>query len=47
MTELYTLMAAIFSALATGLAAFATWHAPKAAAKLAEELRRGGDRSQE
>jgi hypothetical protein len=47
MTDLYTLMAAIFSALATGLAAFATWRAPKAAAKLADELRREGERNQE
>jgi hypothetical protein len=42
MTDLYTLITAIFSALATALAAFATWHAPKAAAKLADELRRAG-----
>ena len=47
MTDLYTLMAAFFSALATGLAAWATWRAPRAAAKLAEELRRQGDRNQE
>jgi hypothetical protein len=47
MTDLYTLMAAIFSALATGLAAFATWHAPRAAAKLAEDLRREGERNHE
>lgn len=31
---------AIFSAIATAFAAFAAWQAPKAAAKLAEELRR-------
>ncbi len=40
MTENVALLIAIFSAIATGLAAVATWRAPLAAAKLAEALRR-------
>lgn len=40
MTNYLTLLIAIFSAIATGLAAAATWRAPIAAAKLAESLRR-------
>src|ERR1700687_3582640 len=47
MTDPYTLAAAAFSAVATALAAFATWYAPRAAAKLAEALRRDAERSQE
>ncbi len=47
MSDSLALAAAIFSAIATGLAAFATWHAPRAAAKLAEALRRESERSQE
>lgn len=47
MTDPYTLAAAAFSAVATALAAFATWYAPRAAAKLAEVLRRDAERSQE
>ncbi len=47
MTEYLLLIIAIFSAIATGLAAVATWRAPLAAAKLAEALRRNSDRDQE
>lgn len=43
MTETLTLLTAIFSAIATGFAAFATWTAPRAAAKLAESLRRAAE----
>lgn len=46
MSENLTLLIAIFSAIATGFAAFATWYAPKAAAKLAEALRRDSERAQ-
>jgi hypothetical protein len=46
-TENLTLLIAIFSAIATGLAAFATWYAPRAAAKLAEALRRDSERAQQ
>jgi hypothetical protein len=35
MNENIALLAAVFSAIATALAAFATWRAPTAAAKLA------------
>jgi len=47
MSDEVALVAAIFSAIATGLAAFATWHAPRAAAKLAEALRRDAEHAQE
>ena len=47
MTDHLTLLIAIFSAIATGLAAFATWRAPTAAAKLAESLRRDAERHDE
>ncbi|HXT09833.1 MAG TPA: DUF6680 family protein [Roseiarcus sp.] len=47
MTDYYSLAAAFFSALATAFAAFATWYAPRAAAKLAESLRRDAEKSQE
>jgi hypothetical protein len=47
MTEKLTLLIAIFSAIATALAAFATWTAPRAAAKLAEALRRDAERHDE
>jgi hypothetical protein len=43
MTETFTLWTAIFSAIATGLAALATWRAPRAAAQLAESLRRDAE----
>jgi hypothetical protein len=43
MTDHLTLLTAIFSAIATGLAAYATWRAPTAAARLAEALRREAD----
>jgi hypothetical protein len=42
-----TLLTAIFSAIATGFAAYATWYAPRAAAKLAEILRRDSERAQQ
>jgi|HubBroStandDraft_6_1064221.scaffolds.fasta_scaffold1278193_1 hypothetical protein len=44
MTENIALLAAIFSAIATALAAFATWRAPTAAARLAESLRRDAEK---
>jgi hypothetical protein len=44
MTDKIALWAAIFSAVATGLAAFATWRAPLSAATLAESLRRDAER---
>src|ERR1700691_1220977 len=47
MTENVTLLIAIFSAIATGFAAYATWAAPRAAAKLAESLRRDAERHSE
>jgi hypothetical protein len=47
MTDNLTLLTAIFSALATGFAAYATWMAPRAAAKLAETLRRDAERQNE
>jgi hypothetical protein len=47
MSDVFSLAAAIFSAIATGLAAFATWRAPTAAARLAETLRRDSERAQE
>lgn len=47
MNDLLPLAPAIFSAIATVLAAFATWQAPRAAAKLAEALRRDADRAHE
>jgi hypothetical protein len=47
MTENLTLLTAFFSAVATGFAALATWAAPRAAAKLAESLRRDGERQSE
>lgn len=40
MSEHLILLIAVFSAIATALAAIATWRAPLAAAKLAEALRR-------
>src|SRR5450759_5219819 len=43
MTDHLTLLTAIFSAIATGLAAYATWRAPTAAANLAESLRRDAE----
>lgn len=42
-----TLAIAIFSAIATALAAIATWRAPTAAAKLAESLRRDAEHDHE
>jgi hypothetical protein len=47
MNEHLALLAAIFSAIATGLAAFATWKAPIVAAKLAEGLRRNAEHDNE
>lgn len=47
MNDLLTLLTAIFSAIATALAAVATWRAPLAAAKLAETLRREAERHTE
>jgi hypothetical protein len=47
MTEDITLLIAIFSAVATGFAACAAWNAPRAAAKLAESLRRDAERHNE
>jgi hypothetical protein len=47
MTDPWTVVAAVFSAIATALAAFATWQAPRGAARLAEDLRRDYDRSRE
>ncbi len=40
-----SVIAAVASAVATAFAAFATWHAPKSAANLAETLRRDAERS--
>jgi hypothetical protein len=47
MIESLALLAAVFSAVATAFAAFATWRAPITAAKLAETLRRDGERNDE
>jgi hypothetical protein len=47
MSDAFALSAAIFSALATGLAALATWRAPQSAAELAESLRRDAERAAE
>jgi hypothetical protein len=47
MTDNLTFLIAIFSAIATGLAAVATWRAPTAAAKFAEALRRDAERLNE
>lgn len=47
MTDRLALLIAIFSAIATGFAAIATWRAPAAAAKLAESLRRDAERQNE
>lgn len=47
MTEHLTLLTAVFSAIATGLAAVATWRAPTAAARLAESLRRDAEKHHE
>ena len=44
MTDKIALWAAIFSAVATGFAAVATWRAPRSAATLAESLRRDAER---
>jgi hypothetical protein len=47
MTDVIALVAAVFSAIATGFAAFASWSAPRAAAQLAESLRRDAERQSE
>lgn len=47
MTEELNMTTAIFSALATAFAAFATWNAPRAAAKLSETLRRDAEHHNE
>jgi hypothetical protein len=44
MTDKVALWTAIFSAVATGFAAYATWKAPRGAATLAESLRRQAQR---
>ena len=46
MIEAYALIAAIFSGIATGLAAYATWQSPLAAAKLAETMRREAEQAE-
>jgi hypothetical protein len=45
--ETIAFVAAVFSAIATGFAALATWSAPRAAARLAESLRREAERHDE
>jgi len=47
MNDKIALLSAVFSAIATGLAALATWRAPVSAARLAEQLRRDGERGAE
>jgi hypothetical protein len=47
MNDEYGLIAAVFSAIATFLAAVAAWRAPITAAKLAETLRRESERKHE
>lgn len=47
MFDAFTVLTAAFSAIATGFAAIATWYAPRAAAKLAESLRRDAERHAE
>jgi hypothetical protein len=47
MTDIYTLIPAVFSAIAAFLAAYATWRAPITAAKMAETLRRDSAHAQE
>ena len=47
MNEQLALLAAVFSAIATALAAIATWRAPITAAKLAETMRREAERADE
>jgi len=47
MNDFLNIVPAVFSAIATALAVFATWQAPRAAAKLAEALRRDSERAQE
>jgi hypothetical protein len=47
MADIYTLIPAICSTIAAFLAAYATWRAPIAAAKMAETLRRDGEHAQE
>jgi uncharacterized protein DUF6680 len=47
MSDTIGLLTAVFSAIATALAAFATWRAPIGAARLAENLRRDGERTAE
>jgi hypothetical protein len=47
MSDYYGIATAVFSAVATGFTAFATWQAPRAAAKLSESLRRDAEKAQE
>jgi hypothetical protein len=47
MSDAATIATAVFSAIATGFAAFATWQAPRAAARLSEQLRRASEHAQE
>jgi len=46
MIEVYALTAAIFSGIATALAAYATWQSPLAAARLAETMRRQAEQAE-
>lgn len=47
MSENVALLITIFSAVATGFAALATWVAPRSAAKLGENLRRANERQKQ
>ena len=47
MSDKIALLTALFSAIATALAALAAWRAPMSAAKLAEKLRRDGEQGSE
>jgi len=47
MTDYLSAATALFSAIATGFAAYATWQAPRSAAELAEKLRRMSEHAQE
>lgn len=47
MVDLLSEATALFSAIATGFAAYAAWQAPRSAAKLAEDLRRMSEHAQE
>jgi hypothetical protein len=47
MSDPFSVIAAVASAIATALAAYSTWYAPRAAAVLSEALRRDAERAQE